>query len=235
MIFLSTIGLLAVGLSVQACRQPARESTDEAPGMSAVQDGTTEAVLYEGIAETANDARPLIPGLRAPGFSIPSADGSLYNFDPEALLRPVVIVFYRGGWCPYCNRQLSELRLVEEQIMELGYEMLFVSADRVEILKPSLRDQSLEYKLLSDNEMKVARDYGVAFRVDDATVERYLAGGLDIEAASGHTHRILPIPAVFIIRKDGLIDFMYANPNYRVRIDPELLLTAARLSLDSDA
>ena len=188
--------------------------------------------VYDRVAMTAADARPLIPGHQAPAFSIPQADGSIYTFDPASLDHPVVVLFYRGGWCPFCNRQLSELRMIETDLVNMGFEILFISADREEILKPSLKDQTLDYVLLSDNEMEVARDFGVAFRVDDETVERYLKGGLDIEAASGYTHRILPIPAVFVIGTDGLIDFMYANPNYRVRIDPELLVTAARLSLN---
>jgi peroxiredoxin len=232
---LLAISVIASGLIFQGCREDARESAEATTGMNSNRDAQVDAAIYDGVASMASEARPLIPGLQAPAFSISSADGSLYDFDPQAMARPVIIVFYRGGWCPYCNRQLSELRLVEDEIVELGYEMLFISADRAEILKPSLRDQTLDYTLLSDNEMKVARDFCVAFRVDDATIERYLSGGLDIEAASGRTHRILPIPAVFIIGSDGLIDFMYANTDYRVRIDPELLLAAAQLLRESES
>lgn len=214
----SMFSCLALLLLVGSCTQ---ESVDE----------MTDDV-YKEVASTAEEARPLMPGLMAPAFSVPASEGTLYDFDPSNLQRPVVLIFYRGGWCPWCNRQLSALRTAEQAILDMGYEMLFISADREEILRSSLKADDIKYVLLSDNEMQVARDYGVAFHVDDETVERYLNAGIDLEAASGYAHHILPVPAVFVIGSDGMIKFTYANPDYRVRVHPELLITAARLALE---
>lgn len=178
--------------------------------------------------------RPVLPGMKAPAFSLTAADGSNYTFNPDELEKPVVLIFYRGGWCPYCNLHLAELRTVESELREMGFDILFLSADRYEVIRESLKVEGIEYTLLADNQLEAARAYGVAFRLDDETAERYISMGLDIEAASGETHHWLPIPATFVIGTDGMIQFQYANPNYRVRIHPDLLLTAASLAVAGD-
>ena len=83
--------------------------------------------------------------------------------------------------------------------------------------------------LVSDNEMTGAQALGIAFRVDDATVKKYKESyGIDLEADSGRTHHLLPVPSVFIVGTDGVIQFSYVNPDYKVRIDPDVLLNAAK-------
>lgn len=188
--------------------------------------------VYDRVAMTAEDANPLFPGLRAPSFSIPAADGSTYTFDAENLGKPVVIIFYRGGWCPWCNRHLAAMRSAEQELLALGYEILFVSADHEDVLSPSLKTEDITYTLLSDNEMDVARDYGVAFKLSQETIDRYNNAGIDLVAASGYDHYILPVPATFVIGTDGYIKFMYANPDYRVRVNPDLLVMAAKLAVE---
>ncbi len=82
--------------------------------------------------------------------------------------------------------------------------------------------------LLSDSRTDAARAYGIAFHVDDATVERYRGYGIDLEEASGETHHVLPVPSVFLIDAEGVVRWRYSNPDYRVRPDNESLLAAAR-------
>lgn len=141
---------------------------------------------------------------------------------------PTVLIFYRGGWCPYCNTHLGELRKAEAPLVDLGYDLLFLSADRPELLYSSLKEPGLNYTILSDARMAAARAYGVAFRVDDATAARYKGFGIDLEAASGETHHELPVPAVFIVDRSGVIRFVYANADYKIRLAPEVLLAEAR-------
>lgn len=179
----------------------------------------------------ASDVTPVLIGERAPGFELSTASGELYRFDPDNLKAPAIVVFYRGGWCPYCGAHLMEMRRAEDAVLEMGYELLFISADRVEALGASLEEADLQYTLLSDNDLEAAKAYGVAFRVDPETVARYLEHGIDLEQASGRKHHMLPVPAVFIVGADGEIKFEYVNPNFRVRVDPDLLTVAARTAL----
>ena len=176
----------------------------------------------DSAAASPGDVRPLLAGMATPRFTARHADGSEYVFDPRVLERPVILSFYRGGWCPYCNRQLAMLRLIEEDLHALGYEVIFLSADRHELLYPSLEDPEIEYTLLSDQSMEVARLFGVAFTVDDRTLVRYERVGIDLAEASGESHNQLPVPATFIIDRSGTVVFQYANPNYKVRLEPEL-------------
>lgn len=187
--------------------------------------------LPDGVAADAESVCPLLPGTPAPAFTARHPDGSEYRFDPAKRDRPAVLIFYRGGWCPYCNAHLQALRHVEEELNALGFEVLFLSADRPERLAASLEEPLPGYTLLSDNAMEAAKAYGLAFRLPDETVAKYREYGIDLEAASGHDHHILPVPAVYLIGTDGLVHFMYANPDYQVRLRAPVLLAAAEAML----
>jgi len=127
---------------------------------------------------------------------------------------------------------LGQLRNIESQLIALGYQLIAVSADRPERLRQSIQKHQLRYQLLSDSQMTAARAFGLAYKVDDRTVERYRKLGIDLEEASGEKHHLLPVPAAFVIRTDGTIAFEYINPNYKVRVDPDVLLTAAKAALN---
>ena len=186
------------------------------------------------VAHSAAQVTPLLTGTRAPAFSVQDPEGNPWRFDPGARTAPLVLSFYRGSWCPYCNRQLAGLRHAEAALLELGYEVVFLSADRPEVLRESLGEPGLGYRLYSDNDLTVARLFGIAFQVDETTLRRYRDKDIDLEAASGRKHHWLPVPATFIIGTNGVIRFSYVNPNYKERLHPELLVTAARLALQAD-
>ena len=175
--------------------------------------------------------RPLAIGAPAPSFNVRRPDGARYRFDPAARVLPAVLVFYRGGWCPYCNTHLGELSQAEAVLRKRGYEVLFLSADRPEILRSSLNDEAESdaagYTLLSDSDASASRAFGVAFRVDDLTFQKYKSRGLDLEQTAGNALHILPVPAVFIVDARGVIRFAHANADYRVRLSAEALLEAA--------
>lgn len=178
--------------------------------------------------------RPLTVGSDAPAFTVRRPTGEVLRFDPKSLERPTLLIFYRGGWCPYCNAHLGQLRTVQPTLLEMGYDVLFLSADRPERLIPSLKEKDLPYTIVSDAEMNASRAFGIAFRVDDATVANYKKWNIDLEQASGQTHHELPVPAVFIVDRGGVIRFAHWNPDYKIRIDPQQLLTAARSALRAD-
>ena len=124
--------------------------------------------------------------------------------------------------------QLGELQSVEAELRELGYQIVAVSADRPSKLRESLDKHDLGFQLLSDSTMTAAVQFGLAWRMPDDMVEKYLSFALDIEGASGQDHHLLPVPAVFIVGTDGIVRYEYVNPNHRVRLDGGVLLAAAR-------
>lgn len=194
----------------------------------------TMQALADGVAKDAESVTPLLPGMSALAFTARDVQGEPFHFDPESLDKPVTLVFYRGGWCPFCNTQLGQLRAAESELQEMGFDILFVSADLPENLYASLKKENadVEYTLLSDSSMEIAQSYGVAFHVDEDYRLWLLGMDMDIEEASGQKHHILPVPTIFLIDTTGTIQFQYSNPNYKVRLHPDVLLAAARVLRD---
>ncbi len=180
------------------------------------------------IHSSAGEVQPLLVGMEAPDFTLRDVENQPFSFTSGVQAKPIVLTFFRGGWCPYCNLHLSELRLAEKQLKEMGFDIWFISIDKPELLLASLDDPEIGYTVYSDSSLDATRAFGLAFRVDDALNERYLGFGIDLEKASGENHHVLPAPATYIIGTDGIINFAYINPDYKVRLHPDVLLAAAR-------
>ena len=186
------------------------------------------------VAATASEIQPLAAGDAAPFFTVETVDGERFDFDPRELQRPVILISFRGGWCPFCNMHLSELRHVLPEIRDMGVDVLFLSGDRAELLYASLYGEAqddiagLDYTILSDANAQAAIALGIAFKASDRTIQRRIDKGQDIERSSMQRHGVLPVPAVFAIDRDGVITWSYANADYKVRVSPEELVVAAK-------
>ncbi|MGE0129025.1 MAG: peroxiredoxin-like family protein [Blastocatellales bacterium] len=174
---------------------------------------------------------PLPIGSRIPKLTFKTIEGATFDLNEAISGKPAILIFYRGGWCPFCNRHLSQLQKLEPELIRMGYQILAVSPDLPEKLRPSIEKNKLSYTLLSDSKMAGAQAFGISFKVNDETVKRYKSMGIDLEKDSGETHHLLPVPSAFVIGKDGIIKFAYVNPDYKVRVDSEVLLTAAKAGL----
>jgi peroxiredoxin len=179
--------------------------------------------------DDATQVRPLKVGDTAPAFTVREADGNTFRFEPGKRARPVMLIFYRGGWCPYCNAHLKDLRDAVPRITAMDFDVLFLSTDRADILRSSLKE-SVDYRLLSDSEVNAARAFGVAFRVDDATYAKYKTYGVDLEQTQGAKHHELPVPAVFIVDRTGTIRFAHVNADYTQRLTAQQVIEAAGAS-----
>jgi peroxiredoxin len=186
------------------------------------------------IAASADLVEPLGKGDRAPRFIVETVDGEAFDFDPKNLERPVVLLTFRGGWCPYCNMYLSEMRHTIPEIRELGVDVLFLSGDRSELLYESLKQETqddiagLDYTILSDADAQAAIALGIAFKASQGTIDGRKAKNQDIDGSSMLQRGVLPVPAVFAIDRQGEIQFAYTNADYKVRLPADELLAAAR-------
>ena len=188
------------------------------------------------IAESADQIRPLAAGDMAPRFVVQSVHGELVHFDPSSLERPVILITFRGGWCPFCNMHLSELRHVVPEISDMDIDVMFMSGDRPELLFESLEPETrqeidgLGYELYSDADANAAIALGIAFRASEQTIDRRHEKGQDIEGSSMSRHGVLPVPAVYAIDAGGRIVYSFVEPDYKVRLEAaELLEVAKRL------
>jgi len=186
----------------------------------------------EDIHSSADQVQPLLPGMNAPVFTLRDVNNQPFLFQPDQFDKPLVLTFFRGGWCPYCNLHLAEMRKAEQQLTDMGFNIWFISIDKPELLLESLDDPDIGYTIYSDSSLQATRAFGLAFQLDDELVEKYLAYNIDVEKASGETHHVLPAPATYIIGTDGIINFAYINPDYKVRLHPDVLLAAARAYQD---
>jgi peroxiredoxin len=183
---------------------------------------------------SAEDINPLRAGDTAPTFTVRTVDNEAFLFDPATLERPVIFISFRGGWCPYCNLHLAELRNVIPEIRGLGVDVYFLSGDRPELLNASLARETqdeiagLDYIILSDADLQAAKAFGTAFRVGARTLQWLNDNGKDIGGSSIDQFDALPVPAVYVIDSSGKIAFDYVNPDYKIRLPAGELLAVAR-------
>jgi len=194
------------------------------------------AAEYADLPASAEETTPHKTGDRAPEFTVRTVDDEPYVFDPDNLERPTILISFRGGWCPYCNMHLSELRTVIPELKQNGIDVLFLSNDRPELLYSSLKMETredidgLDYVILSDANINAAMALGTAFRTDKGITD-YLDGkNRDYDGSSIGMHNALAVPAVYIVDQSGEIVFDFVNANYKVRLPAdELLETANKL------
>jgi peroxiredoxin len=127
------------------------------------------------------------------------------------------------------TKQFVQLREIESQLRDLGVQLLAISPDKPSKVRETIDKHKMSFILLSDCDMAAARRFRVAYKLDDQTLAEFKKYNIDVEDASGQSHHMLPVPAVFLVATNGLIQFEYVNPDYTVRLDPELLLAAAKI------
>lgn len=187
------------------------------------------------VPQKAEDVKPIKVGSKVPPLPLQTVEGKSYDLFTSISRKPTVLIFYRGGWCPYCTKQLGQLGSLQPQLLKMGYQILAISADKPMELRKTLIKTPLPYTLLSDAKMWASQMMGIAYRMDDKTYAQYKDWGIDLEKTSGYTHHLLPVPSVFVLGTNGVIRFSYVNPNYAVRLDSKALLAAAEAALKPPA
>jgi peroxiredoxin len=196
--------------------------------MTLVNTYSVNAADITNIAPSAEKISPMLPGLSAPNLTLMDQNNKAINLEEIYASKVTVVVVYRGGWCPYCSRQLAGIKKIESTITQYGAQIIAVTPDSPEALAKSKID-SPSYQLLSDNQLALSQALGLAYFLDDKTAKIYRDRmGIDFVNLEGNSKVALPVPAVFVIDKKGLIQFQYANPNYKVRLDESVLLAAVK-------
>lgn len=183
------------------------------------------------VADSPENVSPLMNGQFVPDVILQTEQGGDISLQALVESRPTMILFYRGGWCPYCNRQLAGLMEVEQRIIDLGYQIVAISPDPPSRLAEQKTEQDFNIIRLSDSKLKAIRAFGLAYFVPDSTAKQYRDKvGAKLVTLEGTEKVVLPVPAAFIVETTGLVKFQYVNPNYKVRVEPQLLYYAARLA-----
>jgi len=165
----------------------------------------------------AQDAMPLAVGADAPAFEAKDQNGKEVNLKKLRKKGSVVLIFYRGQWCPYCNKQLSALEDSLSFITAKNATVIAITPETEENVNKTIEKTKVTYSVLNDKGLKIMKAYKVAFEVDAETVKKYKGYGIDFEKANGENGAVLPVPAVYIIDKKGKITYAYFDKDYRKR------------------
>ena len=184
-------------------------------------------IFTKSIAQVPNNAEdisPLLIGETVPNATLQDSDGNQIQLKKFIEKNPTVLVFYRGGWCPYCNLQLSGLVKIEKDILDLGHQIIAISPDDYRNLQTTESKDSINYTLLSDPDAKFIQEVGIGFKTPTM-----LKGFIATKGQKGKPSDIIPVPTVMILDKTGTILFEYINPNYKERISGEMLLAVLKI------
>ena len=171
-------------------------------------------------------AAPLGVGDTFPRLRLRNADNEEVDLSSMLAAAPSVLIFYRGGWCPFCNSHLADLAQNHDRVLRRGWQIIGISPDRPQRLQTSLVEGKIPYTLLSDAEAVAIQATGLSFVVDADTRQRYATHGIDLAAASGHDHYRLPHPAVYLVNRQGEVMFAHVDKDYRQRLRVDDMLAA---------
>lgn len=156
-------------------------------------------------------------GEEAPAFTARDQHGKLISLKQALLKGPVILLFYRGQWCPYCNKQLTGFSDSLSMIAAKGGSVIAVTPETAENVKKTVGKTKSVFPVLEDQGMAIMKMYRVNFAVDEKTIEKYKGYGIDFNQANGANGANLPVPATYIIGMDGKITYVFFNTDYRKR------------------
>jgi peroxiredoxin len=176
----------------------------------------TAELIASGAARRAKKA-----GEIAPSFSLQDPEGNGVNSDQLLKRGPLVVSFYRGVWCPYCNMELQALETIKSEFDKYGASLVAISPQTAPNSRKSVRQNKLSFPILSDVKGKVGAAFGLRFNLQDYLIELYKGLKNDLPTFNDDPSWTLPMPARFVIGQDGTILHSEVNPDYTRRPEPE--------------
>jgi peroxiredoxin len=189
----------------------------------AMMETATAQLRATGIETTA-----LHIGAALPALTLPDATGQPVDLKGLNAAGPLVIVFYRGGWCPYCNLELREWQRLLPQLREHGATLVAISPQTPDNSLSTAEKNELAFPVLSDSSLAAARAFGIAFTMNPALVALYSQIGNDLPTVNGNGQWVLPIPATYLIDRNGVVAYAHVEADYRQRAEPQDVLDRIR-------
>ena len=188
-------------------------------------------VMHRATAELVESnaaGRALKAGDKAPAFTLKDPDGGDVSSADLLTQGPLIISFYRGVWCPYCNMELQALQAALPEFVAAGARLVAISPQTAANSRKSMRQNALGFPILSDPHNAVAALFGLRFELPGYLVELYKGLKNDLPAFNGDPSWTLPMPARFVVGQDGTILYAEVNPDYTRRPEPADMLPAIR-------
>ncbi len=182
--------------------------------------------IITSLMVSAQQPTGLLVGAAAPDFTLKDQSGKTFQLSQTNKEKTVVLIFYRGQWCPYCSKQIKGLQDSMELIANKGATVVAITPEITANVQKTIEKTKAAFPILTDEGLKVMNQYNVAFAVDENTIERYKRFNIDFNEANGKNGTNLPVPAVYVI-KNGKIVWRYFDADYRKR--PSVQEIAAHL------
>ncbi|MGW3031944.1 peroxiredoxin-like family protein [Streptomyces sp. NPDC001178] len=180
----------------------------------------------QGLADSGQADHALTVGAQAPRFTLPTATGQTVSLESLLTDGPVVLTFYRGAWCPYCNIALRSLQRHHEAITARGARLVAVSPQIPDESLTLTEKHALTFDVLSDVGSDTAKQYGLAFDLPDDLAAVYDKLGFDLQRVNDGHPRTLPLPATYVIDREGIIRWAFVDTDYTTRAEPADILAA---------
>lgn len=174
--------------------------------------------------EASSAEKGLKKGEKAPNFNLPNATGETIELYEQLKQGPVVLTFYRGNWCPFCNMELRAYQQILGEIHEQGAELIAISPQTPDQSMSIQEKHDLEYIVLSDESNEVANQFNLVYQLPEYLIETYKEIGLRVDQHNGDDTWTLPVSATYIIQTDGTIEFEYTKSDYKDRYEPSDVL-----------
>ena len=198
-----------------------RRATPE--GLAAYEDAVARLARAELVAGA------LKLGDHAPAFLLPNAEGELVDSEELLAELPLVISFFRGGWCPYCDVAMRAMQDALPAIAEAGGRFVAIWPDTGGRARRIKQERGLTYELLVDVDNAVAMQYGIVFRMPELYRQRLLLQGVDLAQAQGNAAWLLPMTATYIVGQDSVIHYAFVDGDHTNRAEPDAIVAALRL------
>lgn len=191
----------------------------------------TQTVMQQATADLGASGildQTLKVGDTIPDFALPNATGQTVSIRELLAQNPVIIAFYRGGWCPYCNLELKALQNALASIQETGAALVAISPETPDNSLTTQEKNELAFPVLSDLDNQVARQFGLVFQLPASLRPIYDGFGIDLVAYNGNDQFELPIPATYVVQPNGEIVYAFADVDYTKRAEPSDVVNALK-------
>jgi peroxiredoxin len=187
---------------------------------------TVLSLFLLSIAFAQDKPEGLFINSKAAEFKAKDQNGNEVNLKDLRKKGPGVVLFYRGYWCPYSNRELKRMQDSLQLLTAKGAQLVAITPEGKEGIDSTIAKTGISFPIIYDEDMKIAGNYKVSFKVDDRTLGRYKNAGIDLLKTNNQKQATLPVPAAYIINRDGAVTFRYFNEDYKKQVSMKELLEA---------
>ncbi|PKQ60922.1 hypothetical protein BZG02_17390 [Labilibaculum filiforme] len=185
---------------------------------------TAILLLISFISFGQKEQSSIVAGQKAPMFKAIDQNGKTIISDEILENEQLIVVFYRGQWCPLCNKHLSHLQDHINDFKQAGARLVAISPEITVNVEKTINKTKASYSILYDENSKIMKQYGVDFVLPEQLQEKYKGYGIDLAVANGNDTQTLPVPATYVIGKDGIVKYVQYDPDYKNRSNAEEIL-----------